>query len=285
MAQCSRRSTPSKEHSAWSAPYLPWPASTQPPFLPSSAHPSTIPLSFTDLLRKGSGHSIPRAQEGLARSAQVHPQGLERLCITGPRAFQDSPVGRQQGQRCHLAVGEELHFRILVRVSPFTLGKALTFLFVLGSEARHRLLPQDHCHLAKGDFARWVPQPAGSLSVGGGRRRKWAQGGYISATSVLSREGTHPSHEVPWDPVACPSLLPWLFCGHHSGEAARLSLAWRRPKVRLGPKEREVLGGVPWGCACAWGRAGSAVPAHSPPPGSPAVPSAYCSSWAPSLPS
>lgn len=64
-------------------------------------------------------------------------------------------------------------------------------------------------------------------------------------------------------PRACPSSLPWSFWGHRSWEAACLSLAWGRPKVRLGPKERAVLGGVPWGVGCVWGRAGSAVPAHS----------------------
>ena len=63
------------------------------------------------LLQVELGHALQGDGEEDSEAAQVHPCRLEHLRVAGLGALENGPVGRQEGQRHHLAVGDEPRFR------------------------------------------------------------------------------------------------------------------------------------------------------------------------------
>ena len=95
------------------------------------------------------GHTLQGDGEDHPQAAQVHSRRLEHVCVAGLGALKNGPVGRQQGQRHHLAVGEE-HCRIPVAISRRR--QARPSLPCVSRTARGQVAPspEDQCHLATG---------------------------------------------------------------------------------------------------------------------------------------
>lgn len=115
------------------------------------------------------GHTLQCDCEDDSEAAQVHARGLEHLCVAGLGTLENGPVGRQQGQCHHLAVGEEPRFsipRLPVKPSlpclPLQVRPSV-------SDSQMYLAMSPTIYLALGAFPARSPIPArGSLSLGGG---------------------------------------------------------------------------------------------------------------------
>lgn len=128
------------------------------------------------------GHTLQSDGEDHSKAAQVHPRGLEHVCVARLRALKNGPISRQQGQCHHLVVGEESHFRTLV-----------------GMSCRLQVRPSLPCLSLE-------VRPGSTYALATGQRGKE---GSIWAASALSSEGAIPykqsmgSQRLVLPPLSC----------------------------------------------------------------------------------